>query len=69
VAPFERWKTGVERPVGFLTVAGRLRGMTAMTEDPWLRRSVIITFLWLLTMLVAGYLLIQFSGAFQGTFT
>lgn len=39
-----------------------------MTEDPWLRRSVIITFLWLLTMLVAGYLLIQFSDVFQGTF-
>jgi hypothetical protein len=38
--------------------------MTAATEeDDYVRRSVIITFLWLVAMLVGGLLLLTFGDA------
>ncbi|WP_281275747.1 hypothetical protein [Halosimplex halophilum] len=42
--------------------------MTTWTEDPFMRRSVLITLLWLLAMLVGGIVLIRFGDVIQGLF-
>jgi len=42
--------------------------MAAWIEDTFVRRSVVITFLWLVAMLVGGLLLINFGDALQSAF-
>jgi len=42
--------------------------MATWLEDSFVRRSVIITFLWLLAMLVGGVLLLRFGDVIQGLF-
>jgi len=42
--------------------------MTTWTEDPFIRRSVLITFLWLLAMLVGGIVLLRFGDVIRGLF-
>ncbi|MFC7142238.1 hypothetical protein ACFQMA_20665 [Halosimplex aquaticum] len=42
--------------------------MATWTEDPFVRRSVIITFLWLLAMLVGGMVLLRFGDVIQSLF-
>ena len=42
--------------------------MTTWTEDSFIRRSVIITFLWLLAMLLGGVLLLRFGDVIQSAF-
>jgi len=42
--------------------------MSASDEDSYLKRSVVITFLWLVAMLVGGLLLINFGDALQRAF-
>lgn len=37
-------------------------------DDSYVRRSVIITFLWLVAMLAGGLLLLTFSDVFQSAF-
>ena len=37
-------------------------------NDPYVRRSVIITFLWLVAMLVGGLLLLRFDDVLQSAF-
>jgi len=39
--------------------------MTTWTEDPYIRKTVLITFLWLVAMLVGGLALMEFGGAIQ----
>jgi hypothetical protein len=42
--------------------------MTTWTDDSFMKRSVVITFLWLVGMLLAGLLLLQFGDVLQSTF-
>ncbi|WP_281372753.1 hypothetical protein [Halosimplex rubrum] len=42
--------------------------MTTWTEDPFMRRSVLITVLWLLAMLVGGIVLLRFGDVIRGLF-
>ncbi|WP_436907042.1 hypothetical protein [Halosimplex marinum] len=42
--------------------------MTTWTDDPFMRRSVLITLLWLLAMLVGGVVLIRFGDVIQNVF-
>lgn len=39
--------------------------MANSTGDTYVRRTVIITLLWLVAMLIGGLLLLQFGGALQ----
>lgn len=42
--------------------------MANWTDDGYVRRSVVITFLWLVAMLVGGLLLLNFGDALQSAF-
>lgn len=42
--------------------------MAGWTSDSYVRRSVVITFLWLVAMLVGGLLLINFGDTLQQVF-
>ncbi|WP_268895824.1 hypothetical protein [Halosimplex salinum] len=42
--------------------------MTTTDEDTYVRQGVIITFLWLLAMLVGGVLLLRFGDVIQSVF-
>ncbi|MFB6141269.1 MAG: hypothetical protein ABEJ26_12650 [Halosimplex sp.] len=42
--------------------------MATWTEDSFVRRSVLITFLWLLAMLVGGVFLLRFGDVIQNLF-
>lgn len=42
--------------------------MASWTSDSFVRRSVVITFLWLVAMLLGGLLLINFGDALQRIF-
>ncbi|WP_436929737.1 hypothetical protein [Halosimplex halobium] len=42
--------------------------MTTWTDDPFMRRSVLITLLWLLAMLVGGVVLIRFGDVIRSVF-
>jgi hypothetical protein len=42
--------------------------MATWTEDPFIRRSVLITLLWLLAMLVGGFVLVRFGDVIQSLF-
>ncbi|WP_281377727.1 hypothetical protein [Halosimplex pelagicum] len=42
--------------------------MATWTEDPFMRRSVLITVLWLLAMLIGGVVLLRFGNVIQGLF-
>lgn len=42
--------------------------MTTWTEDSFMRRSVIITILWLFAMLLGGVLLLRFGDVIQSAF-
>gem|GEM_PF-1288582 len=42
--------------------------MATWIEDPFVRRSVLITLLWLLAMLVGGFALVRFGDVIQGLF-
>ncbi|WP_269750328.1 hypothetical protein [Halosimplex litoreum] len=42
--------------------------MATWIDDPFMRRSVLITLLWLLAMLVGGVVLIRFGDVIQGLF-
>lgn len=41
--------------------------MTTSSDDNYLRRNAIITFLWLVAMLVGGLLLINFGDVLRST--
>jgi hypothetical protein len=43
--------------------------MANSSEDTYVRRNAIITLLWLVGMLVAGLLLINFGDLLQSVFT
>jgi len=59
---------GAERTQGFLRPDDRSCGMATWIEDPFVRRSVLITLLWLLAMLVGGFALVRFGDVIQGLF-
>jgi hypothetical protein len=42
--------------------------MATLDEESYVRQSVIITFLWLLAMLVGGIMLLQFGDVIQNLF-
>jgi hypothetical protein len=42
--------------------------MQVLDEESYVRRVAVITFLWLVAMLVGGLLLLALSDAFQGVF-
>jgi hypothetical protein len=39
-----------------------------LDEESYVRQVAVITFLWLVAMLVGGLLLLAFSNVFQGVF-
>ena len=54
---------------GFFPVGGRTRGMANWTSDSYTRKTVVITLLWLVAMLLGGLLLLQFGGALESALT